>query len=345
MKFFAAVAALAAACSIVEARPLSARETSKTFGVLAIRSGTDLQYASFYTSDGTIKVGGTEDVSFVIKNDVLYVAGTNDIVYVDPKTRQVKYGVSPPSGAITKTWSLGSVDLLLDGDVYATVCGSSGDYSLYWGSASKYTGLCPDGSDGQGIDTYVAYTTTSSSSKTSSTKTTATATPKPKALAAEAAAPTVTVLPPNLIVPAKEASPTSPLHSQYTGTVSSVKSSNAISYISFDVPQLKSKAKACKLIWTPPSKGSLPHHFAGEKSFSIYKIKSPIDENTLTWAKHPARGDKVATFDATKADSAAVSCSWGQKEQFVLLPVGSNDEVNWFQTNNPLTGINFVVTD
>ncbi|KAK9364443.1 ubiquitin 3 binding protein But2, partial [Lipomyces kononenkoae] len=154
------------------------------------------------------------------------------------------------------------------------------------------------------------------------------------------------VLPPNLLIPLKEAAPDKAFGTQFTGTVvTGPKHSDIVTFVSFDVPPLSSKqVSSCKLIWTPPSAHSFASTITGSKKVSVYKATQLIDENTLSWNHRPKRGALVGVFDAATGQftHSTVDCEFGKKEQFELAGYGDEDTVEWFQTLNPQTGLSFV---
>ncbi|KAK9378785.1 ubiquitin 3 binding protein But2 C-terminal domain-containing protein [Kockiozyma suomiensis] len=338
----------------------SASATSSTaytddFGVVAIRSGSPIQYASFSTNgDGNIYFGtGKYDFSnHIDRAGQLIIKGTKNIIWADPDTNALVYGPTPPDGAVSVIWSIDDGRLLLNGEARAVACND--DYQVFWSPAAS-TWTCANG-DSLGADLMVNYipvstsssvvaTSTSAPSSTLVTKNIAKAAATTEA--ASAAEATVTFLPPNLLVPVKKATPTEVYGSQYTGSV--VAGDKEIdTFVSFDIPSLGDSVKTCKLVWTPPSANSLPSTITGYKRFQIFKISDTLDTSKLSWNVRPTRGDLVGVVDASSGyfTSSAVSCDFGKKQQFELVPWGySDDEVTWFQELNPVTGINYAMLD
>ncbi|KAK9349559.1 hypothetical protein V1523DRAFT_199868, partial [Lipomyces doorenjongii] len=193
---------------LIAATPLTPRSTTEPFSMMTIHSASAIQYASLtYNGDGKVYVGYTgKTIIAYIKQNKLHIQHTDEIIYIDQCTYEVKYAATPPKGSITSAWSIVSSSnpflnpLLLDGGQYALACqvGSGYEYELYW---------LPDGYNGKnscehrqsigaevfGIYTPQATPTTDGKHGPEATKT--------KSVA------TVSVLPPNLIIPLKEAAP------------------------------------------------------------------------------------------------------------------------------------------
>ncbi|KAK9471947.1 ubiquitin 3 binding protein But2 C-terminal domain-containing protein [Dipodascopsis tothii] len=336
-----AASVLAALAPAVLAAPLQARG-EKTFGVVTIHSGSDLQYASLgYGSGNTISVGSGSGIDFYVSGGHLKDTKGNTF-YVDASTRQIKYAAKDiPSSGVQTTWSTSSTSLELDSKANGIACKTSGGYELYW--AKDGEALNCDGA--LGVDLYVSYDPAATTSATKSPTKTATATPAKKTAATPAAASTATILPPNLLIPVEAATPTKAFGAQYTGDVKTANGKESVgTFVSFDVPPLKNEVKSCHLVWTPPTAKSFPSKLTGSKKVDFYAVTSEVKPKTLTWNNKPKRGAKIGTFDAATGTftKSSVTCEFGKVQQFELV-AEDNTEVEWFQENSPRTGLNYVM--
>ncbi|KAK7205379.1 ubiquitin 3 binding protein But2 C-terminal domain-containing protein [Myxozyma melibiosi] len=367
---------VAAATSSVAAATSSAAASSSEdlFGVLAIRSGSPIQYAGLsIKGDGNLYFGAETSIENYIDSGALKIEGSDATIYVDPKTSALKYSTNPPAEAVAVAWTIDGTTLELNGESDAIACGDN--YQVYWstsgsddvcGGKTAYGALLyvsPISSTTAASTTSSAAVSTVSAAGSSSATTTTTLVTKTKtaagsaattttvattsvavAAAASAAKATASLLPPNLLIPVKKENPNKVFGAQYTGSI--VAGDKEVdTFASFDIPQLKDSVKSCKLIWTPPSANSFPSTISGSKKFQIFKIADTLDESTLSWNKRPTRGDLVGVVDATTGTftASSVSCDFGKKQQFELAPYGSEDEVSWFQEWNPLTGLNYAL--
>ncbi|KAK9433260.1 ubiquitin 3 binding protein But2 C-terminal domain-containing protein [Lipomyces doorenjongii] len=321
-------------------------EVSKPFDVVAVHSGSDIQYSPLsINSDGNIYFGAEQDITTYIDGGYLKIYGTNQVIYVDATTREIKYANTPPIQDVYVTWSLSGNSVLLNGQANAMACKTDKGYQVYWASTNPET-IC--NGNGIGADLYYTFVSTPSSCpSTTASETATTATHSKTTVVENVAKATVSLLPPNLLIPAKEAEPSKVFGTQFTGTVvRDTAGSDVITFVSFDIPPLSSnEVSSCHLLWTAPSKGSFPSTITGSKKVNVYALKTLIDESTLSWNSRPARGSFVGTFDATNGvfTHSSVQCKFGEKQQFELVGEGSKDEVSWFQTWNPLTGFNYLL--
>ncbi|KAK9390770.1 hypothetical protein V1515DRAFT_618801 [Lipomyces mesembrius] len=287
-------------------------------------------------SDGNIYFGAEQDVTTYIDGGYLKIYGTNQVIYVDVTTREIKYANTPPIQDVYVTWTLSGSSLVRPTRVVK----------------SKTEPIC--NGNGIGADLYYTFVTTPSSPP--STTASETAAPAKTALATTvattiAAAPaitttevvpttiycstssvdaaattathskttvlesvakgTVSLLPPNLLIPAREAEPSKVFGTQLTGTVvQDIAGSDVITFVSFDIPPLSSKeVSSCHLLWTAPSKRSFPSTITGSKKVNVYALNSLIDESTLSWNNRPALGSFVGTSTLPTVSSHARACS------------------------------------
>ncbi|KAK9248892.1 ubiquitin 3 binding protein But2 C-terminal domain-containing protein [Lipomyces tetrasporus] len=375
--------------SVPAASSSGVTEVSNPFAVVAVHSGSAIQYSPLsITGDGKIYFGADEDIATYIDGGYLKIYGTNQVIYVDSTTREIKYGDIPRVQDVFVTWSLSSSSVLLNGQANAIACKTAKGYQVYWASTDPqsicngngigadlyYTFVAPSSTSAVASSTAFATTVSATTATSASTVATTSAAATPTTIetvvttiycstsseaatttAAEkttttvdesAAMATVSLLPPNLLIPAKEAQPSQAFGTQFTGTVVKGDGSDVVTFVSFDVPPSSSKqVSSCHLVWTPPSKDSFPSTITGSKKVKVYALTSPIDEFTLSWDNRPSPGGLVGTFDATNGvfTHSSVECKFGEKQQFELVGEGSEDEVSWFQTWDPLTGFNYVL--
>ncbi|KAK9465891.1 ubiquitin 3 binding protein But2 C-terminal domain-containing protein [Lipomyces arxii] len=353
------------------------RPASDPFSVVSVHSGSEIQYLGLASDGkGNLYFSSPSYVTHYVTNYIdgngdLRIYGTDDYVYVNNTNGKLEYAASlPTSGVTSRTWSLQGSSLQLNQLSSAVACKVDDLYEAYWVLGSNFD-ICPGHTEGIGADLYYTYVSPTSSaavasatavsssssssasssaaitstaapvttSSTSTTKTTSAAT----STKSSAPAATVSLLPPNLLIPAKEATPDQVYGAQYTGLVTSAKDIEVSTFVSFDIPELKDSAKTCELIWTPPSAASFPSVITGTKKVDVYAVEG-INESTLSWSDKPTRGKFIGTFDASTGafNGSTVSCEFGEKQQFELVAHGES-EVSWFQTFEPLTGFNYVL--
>ncbi|KAK9325612.1 ubiquitin 3 binding protein But2 C-terminal domain-containing protein [Lipomyces orientalis] len=362
--------------SVPAASSSGVTEASNLFAVVAVHSGSAIQYSPLsITGDGKIYFGADEDIATYIEGGYLKIYGSNQVIYVDATTREIKYGDIPAVQDVYSTWSLSSSSVLLNGQANAVACKTAKGYQVYWASTDPqsicsgngigadlyYTFVSP--SSAPAVATSTAFATTVSaatmpttietvvttiycSTASEAATTTAAAEKTTTTVDESASVATVSLLPPNLLIPAKEAQPSQVFGTQFTGTIVKADGSDVVTFVSFDVPPLSSKqVSSCHLLWTPPSKDSFPSTITGSKKVNVYALTSSIDEFTLSWDNRPTRGSLVGSFDATSGvfTHSSVECKFSEKQQFELVGEGSEDEVSWFQTWNPLTGFSYLM--
>ncbi|KAK9456497.1 ubiquitin 3 binding protein But2 C-terminal domain-containing protein [Dipodascopsis uninucleata] len=300
---------------------------SDAFGFVAIHSGSPLQYATLILKDGKAYLGSGDGPSFEIDSGKLKVVGSDEYVYVDKSSRAVLYGSDIPSDDISVTWNIDNY-LELNENAGSIACQVGSSYQLYWIDENDNSFSCSN-SYGVGLMPVSIASPTTSSSTAATTK-------------VHAAEATVTLLPPNLLIPAKKTEPTKAFGSQYTGKV---VTDEIETFVSFDVPPLSSKqVGSCHLKWSTPSIGSFPSTIKGTKEVDVYVVNETLNESTLTWDNKPTRGSFVGTFNAASGvfTKSSVTCDFGKKQQFELVAHGNSD-VEWFQELKPLTGFNYIM--
>ncbi|KAK9379047.1 uncharacterized protein V2V93DRAFT_360869 [Kockiozyma suomiensis] len=140
------------------------------FDVVAIHSGTPIQYLGFSTKgDGFIYFGSDALLENYIEDGHLKVQGTDSTVWIDADTNALHYNTQIPSNAKVGTWSVEDGSLKLDGQSNAVACGN--DYKIYW-STDGSDSVCK-GDAAIGADLLVTYVSESESAatKTASTST------------------------------------------------------------------------------------------------------------------------------------------------------------------------------
>ncbi|KAK7204063.1 hypothetical protein BZA70DRAFT_199743 [Myxozyma melibiosi] len=136
------------------------------FGVLAIRSGSPVQYSALSVNgDGYLYFGADTDITTYLDNGSLKILDDDDsIIWVDADTHALRYGSSAPSNSTYVTWAVSDTSLELNGESYATSCGD--DYQVYWATDGSDS-VCPSGDTAYGVDLMVSYATSTSSSSSS----------------------------------------------------------------------------------------------------------------------------------------------------------------------------------